>query len=102
MKKTLAMMSGIEARQHYDTLNYQRTDRARLTLHTAVMSRDRKLVGFANDALDKARRLGEPRQMWQLEAARERKEKYGVAVAAGYMAANGWSVEAALHTLLGK
>ena len=102
MRKTLAMMSGIEARQHYEVLNKERIVKARLTLHTAVMGRDRKLIKFAWDTLDKAIRLGKPRQTWQLTAARERQEKYGTAVAAGHMAANGWSVEAALHTLLGK
>jgi transposase len=39
---------------------------------------------------------------WQLAAAEERLEKYGVKVAAGWMAANGWSLEAARYKLLGK
>jgi len=102
MKKTLAMMSGIEARQHYHTLKRRRIERATEVCWIAAKTRNKKLLDFAENALNKAYKLGEPRQMWQLEAARERKERYGVGVAAGYMAANGWSVEAALHTLLGK
>ena len=43
-----------------------------------------------------------PRKRWQIERARKMVQREGTQVAAGFLRANGWSVEAALWILTGR
>jgi hypothetical protein len=100
-RKTLAMMSALEVTEHYKRLAELRKERARLDWQAAVKSKRTALIRAAERRLERAFRLAMPRSPWQLDAALERKEQYSVKVAAGFMAANGWSLEAARYVLLG-
>jgi len=101
-KKTLAEMSPYEVTQHYTALNSTRIERASLDWQAALGTRRSRLIKAAERTLERAYAYAMPRKPWHLVAAKERQEKYGTAVAAGFLAANGWSLEAALHTLLNK
>ena len=102
MKKTLKEMSAYEVTRHYTQLNTARILRAKADLAVAEEKGSKRLVREAERLVEHAERLAEPRRGWQLAAADERLEKYGVKVAAGFMAANGWSIEVARFRLLGK
>ena len=43
-----------------------------------------------------------PRKRWQIERARKMVQREGTQIAAGFLRANGWSVEAALWILTGR
>lgn len=99
---TLAAMSGTQPAEHYHRHVMNVVQRARKDLAHAHRGGSRRLIAAAEARLEKVLAIHAPRCRWQLTAAKERQEKYGTLVAAGFLAAYGWSVEAAMWTLLRK
>ena len=103
-RKTLVMMNGYEARTHYDALVRRRWNRAMdHWIHARGAPKSIRAVALkeAQAKIDKARAWRAPCG-WHIEAAIERREKYGMAAAAGFLAAHGWSAEAAHWILFGR
>lgn len=102
---TLAMMNGPQALAHYRELISKRFTKAHQIAMEAmkVQGEARRVLDRAcNDAMDKAMAMSRPRQLWHADAARERLDRYGVTVAAAFLNANGWSVEAAYFVIFKK
>ncbi len=103
MRKTLKTMNPREAREHYLHLVQKRIYRAWLALQHAAdapMAIRRRAVSAARKAYEKSLDWANP-QPWHIKAALERREKYGVGVAAAFLAAHGWDASNAHKALFG-
>jgi hypothetical protein len=106
-RKTLAQMTAPEVVIHYRDLNQKRFDRA-LAMREAAMQIPRSNRGMlvvwklSCQMQEKAYNMAKPRSFWQSRAAEQHLKRYGVKVAAAFLAANGWSVEAAYWILFKK
>lgn len=100
---TLAAMRGTQVAEHYIRHQQKIITTAQRDVTCAILQDgSHHLIAAAKKRLERVRAIHAPRRAWQLEAAKERQKKYGVTVAAGFMAAYGWSIEAAMWTLLRK
>lgn len=106
-RKTLATMTAPEVVQHYRDLNQKRFDKAR-AVFDAARQLPRNHPGQSTvwrlsiQLQEKAYNMSRPRCFWQSRAAEQHLKRYGVKVAAAFLAANGWSVEAAYWILFKK
>ena len=102
-RKTLVMMNPREAFEHYEALANSRVYRAWLLMeHARVAPRPvrARAIADAKERWVRAAAWARPCH-WHIAAAHERHEKYGMAVAAAFLRAHGWSAEAAHWTLIG-
>lgn len=102
MKKlTLRQMNPAQAREHYERLAAARVDRAFAEFDhvlTAPRNVRGRLVASARKTVDKAFAWRRP-QAWHIDRATKLRETYGIGVAAAFLAAHGWSFDAA-HNIL--
>ena len=106
-RKTLATMTAPEVVQHYKDLNAKRFDRA-VAMREAAMQIPKSNRGMlvvwklSCQMQEKAYNMSRPRCGWQIDASRNHLKRYGMKVAAAFLAANGWSVEGAYFILFNK
>jgi phosphoglycerate dehydrogenase-like enzyme len=97
--KKLAQMTGIEAYHHYLTVADRRTAAAMRDYNAAISTRRTRLISAATKRLEAVAAIHGGVRRWQVKAAKERREVYGVGVAAGFLRSYGWTVEDAVNIL---
>ena len=102
MKKlTLSQMNPAQARDHYDVLVYKRITRGLdIWKHAELAPKPirKEMVREARAKCDKALAWSMP-QSWHIDRATKLRETYGIGVAAAFLAAHGWSFDAAHNVL---
>ena len=110
MRKTLAMMNGAEATQHYTHLAERRwkkgDDLWSDWCDAAMSNHARKLVREAALAADRKAKLYSEadtrRDGWQAKRALRNLDQYGMAAATGFLVSCNWPIDDAADLLLNK